>query len=156
MAYSKESTMKTEMPIALLHDLASINGARVEKYQRMKEGWGKMEVDLSGILSAMTQESKRYQEELTEKIGEMDGISLRTRQPGDIFQLWSEEQAPLPPRDKDTFLAFCEQEEQALQHAYQTVMIGTSLPDDLLSLLEEHHSNLENGLDELHRYRSAQ
>lgn len=144
------------MPLFLLRDLVMINIARIDKYQQIKRSGERLMLDLTGILSDMIQESKVYQQELTEKIHQLDGVSLQDKKPGDVYNLWQEEQAYLKGRDRQSFLNFCEKEEQALQHAYQTVLIHTDRHEDIQYLLEQHQSDIENELEHLQKYRKAQ
>lgn len=144
------------MPLFLLRDLVMINSRRIDKYQQIKQSGEKLLLDLKGILADMIQESRVYLQELTDKIQQVDGISLKDKAPGDVYHLWEEEQASLKGRDRQSFLSFCEQEEKALRHAYQTVLLYVGRHEDIQYLLEQHQYDIEHELEHLQQYRKAQ
>lgn len=144
-----------EIPLFLLRDLAIINGERVLKYQQIKRTGEKLELDMAGILSDMIQQSVLYQQQLAEKISQVDGISVHGKKPGEVYHLWQEDQVMPEGRDRERFLSFCEKEELALRRAYQTVLEHVGKHADIQFLLEEHKQDIDNGLDHLTRYRNA-
>lgn len=143
------------IPLFLLRDLAIINGERVVKYQQIKRTGEKLELDMAGILSDMIQQSVVYQQELTDKISQLDGISMHAKKPGEVYHLWEEEQVMPEGRGRLQFLTFCEKEEQALQRAYRTVLEHVQAHEDIQFLLERHESDIDYELDHLARYRNA-
>lgn len=145
----------TEKPLHLLHDLEIINSERIARYRELKQDTGKMDIDLSGILSEMIQESHIYIQELADKIHQVDGVTLQGRKPGAAYDRWFLARGELISNQREALLSFCLKEEQALLSAYQMSLPQVKDHEDFYALLERHYHMIKNQLERFNNFRNA-
>lgn len=139
--------------VQILKDLELIHRERIESYYQVIKHYSHLQLDLKGFLTSMAHESYVFQKELTEKIGQLDGMGIL--QPGRVYHLWKDMKAAFNGTQREDVLDFCEKEEAALVKAYQSALQSAHIDDITNEMIYLQEQNLEKELEHIQKYRAA-
>lgn len=146
---------KQDELIEVLNDLIQINNDRIEGYERALKEAKDTDVDLKGIFSEMTDQSRKYVNELTQEVVKLGGDPAKdTTISGKVYRAWMDVKAAFTGKDRENILASCEFGEDAAQRAYQTALESDAyMSTDIRQLISEQKSSLKTAHDAIKKYR---
>jgi uncharacterized protein (TIGR02284 family) len=141
--------------VGVLNDLIRINNDRIEGYQRAANESKDSDVDLKAIFHEMADQSMKYVNELTAKVGSMGGDpAADTTMSGKVYRLWMDLRAAVTGKDRTNILSSCEFGEDVAQKAYTAALESdASMSTEVRQLIMEQKEALKTSHDTIKKYR---
>jgi uncharacterized protein (TIGR02284 family) len=140
----------------VLNDLLRINNDRIEGYERATDETP--DLDLKTLFSNMSDESRKYANQLTEMIRNYGGDpAIRsTTASGKIYRVWMDVKSTFAGKDRQAVLNSCEFGEDAAQAAYRDALASDELSEESRELIREQQASLRKSHDLIKKYRDLQ
>ena len=143
--------------VEALNDLIKINNDRVEGYELAIEETKSEDSDLKSIFSGMTQESKKYNQELSTEIRNLGGeTETGTTNGGKIYRAWMDVKATFTGHSRKAVLENCEFGEDAAQKAYKSALEDEDLQGSSRDLVSRQKQSLRIAHDKIKMMRDSQ
>ena len=143
--------------VEALNDLIKINNDRVEGYELAIEETKSEDSDLKSIFSGMTQESKKYNQELSTEIRNLGGeTETGTTNSGKIYRAWMDVKATFTGHSRKAVLENCEFGEDAAQKAYKSALEDEDLQGSSRDLVSRQKQSLRIAHDKIKMMRDSQ
>lgn len=146
---------RQEELVSVLNDLIRINNDRIEGYTRANNEIAESAVDLKAIFNEMSDQSRRYVNELTQEVGRLGGDAANdTTVSGKIYRVWMDLKAAIAGKDRETVLGSCEYGEDVAQRAYEAALESDAyMSAEIRQMIVAQKSELKNSHDIIKRYR---
>ena len=143
--------------VEALNDLIKINNDRVEGYELAIEETKSEDSDLKSIFSGMTQESRKYNQELSTEIRNLGGeTETGTTNSGKIYRAWMDVKATFTGHSRKAVLENCEFGEDAAQKAYKSALEDEDLQGTCRDLVSRQKQSLRVSHDKIKMMRDSQ
>jgi uncharacterized protein (TIGR02284 family) len=141
--------------VGVLNDLIRINNDRIEGYQRAANESKDSDVDLKAIFHEMADQSMKYVNELTAKVGSLGADPASdTTMSGKVYRLWMDLKAAVTGKDRTNILASCEFGEDVAQKAYNAALESdANMSPEVRQLIMEQKEALKTSHDTIKKYR---
>lgn len=148
---------KHEKIIEVLNDLIKINNDRVQGYEKASEEVKDKDLDLIGIFNKMSDQSRKYSNELTREVVSLGGEpSTDTTVSGKVYRLWMDLKSAISGKDRTSVLGSCEYGEDVAQKAYQSALESDAvMSTETRQLIATQKSDLKSAHDQIKLYRDA-
>lgn len=146
--------MTNENRIEVLNDLVRINNDRVEGYRKASENLKDDKGLLMPLFTALQQESRKNNQELTQEIAGLGGIPDNgTTAGGKIYRAWMDVKATFGGDDAAGVLSSCEGGEDAAKRAYQTALESGNLSADTSAMVARQQGTQREAHDKIKALR---
>ena len=143
--------------VEALNDLIKINNDRVEGYELAIEETKSEDSDLKSVFSGMTQESRKYNQELSTEIRNLGGeTETGTTNSGKIYRAWMDVKATFTGHSRKAVLENCEFGEDAAQKAYKSALEDEDLQGSSRDLVSRQKQSLRVSHDKIKMMRDSQ
>lgn len=144
--------------ISVLNDLIRINNDRIEGYQRAVEEAKDTDVDLKSIFHEMSDQSRKYVNELTMEVTRLGGDpASNTTMSGKVYRVWMDLKSAVTGKSRETVLENCEFGEDVAQKAYQAALESDAyMSTEIRQMIADQKSALKNSHDVIKKYRDMQ
>jgi uncharacterized protein (TIGR02284 family) len=148
---------RQEHSVEVLNDLVKINNDRIVGYERAMSEAKDEDSDLKSTFSQMAQESKRYKQELSEKVRQLGSDpETGTRTDGKIYRMWMDVKAMFTGSSRKAVLENCEFGEDAAQRAYEAALNDDELDPELRQVVARQQQSLRQSHDTIKRMRDTE
>jgi hypothetical protein len=103
--------------INAVYDLIRIQNARLEEYRKILYTYSLVEVDLKYILGEIIRQGDQNQQELTDRIAQLDGHKV-PREAGAVYNLWADNKPAFGNNSHRSVLEYFKAELKTLQDSY--------------------------------------
>ena len=116
---------KKETPMQILQELIHIHHDRTAEYQQALSTLVRTDkMDLQPIFGELIRESAECQQELQESLADLEGAARvsNSEQVGTVYKVWAKARPMIRGENNKSILVSCEQEIDAVRHAYETAL----------------------------------